>query len=140
MSRGSWLRVWLLGALGPMLVLMIAAVIAHDLHDAYDSAPDATILFSLGWLIQTLFICVHVALACLAIQLAIVGIMAVAERREAKPMPLWMFAGVIAGLPLVLYLLWPHMPRNPSIALMTFIPGIAGAAIGRRIRHGGEAG
>ena len=140
MNRGSWPRVWLLGALGPALVLMLAAVIAHDVQEAYASEPDATILFSLDWLVQSLAICVHVALVCLALQLAIVGIMAVAERREAKPMPVWMFAGVIAGLPLVLYLLWPHMPRNPSIALMTFIPGIAGAAIGRRIRHGGDGG
>lgn len=131
--RPLW-KAALLGAIPPLAVALTIALLIDAM---FWELGDLTGAQRLG---QVALIVAQVATAFASIQILLVAMMSVAERRHPQPPPAWLLAGVIATTPMIVYMMWPNIPYNPTGVLIVYGFGMAAAAITRHLRHGGRWG
>lgn len=146
--RPLWLAA-LLGGIGPMLVAWLIAVGAREWWiaeleqghvfegDGRERIERPAAILTSGWFSDVGTMLMWFVVAFLVIQLLLLLVMSVAERRSVQPTVAWLCAGVAATTPLVLYSVWPDASLVPTWQiLVVYSFGIAAAWTTRRLRYG----
>jgi hypothetical protein len=127
----------LLGGLGPMLVAWFCAVAIRQYVIGMVHGASVAMLLTLGALSDIGKMLLAFAIAFFVVELILVVIVSIAERRRVQPPTFWLCAGVVATTPLVLYSVWPDASAVPTWQILfVYFFGIAAAWITRRLRYG----
>lgn len=134
--RPLW-QAGLLGGLGPTLVAWLCAVAVRQYVIATVHGANAAMTFGGGTLGDIATMLFSFAIAFLVVELILLIIVSIAERRRVQPPTFWLCAGVAATTPLVLYSIWPDASAVPTWQILfVYAFGIAAAWTTRRLRHG----
>jgi len=127
----------LLGGIGPMFVAWFCAVAIRQYVIATVHGAGVAMTLTLGTLSDIGKMLLAFALAFFVVELILVIVVSIAERRRIQPPTFWLCAGVVATTPLVLYSIWPDASAVPTWQILfVYAFGIAAAWITRRLHHG----